>query len=115
MQPREREMKGPREQKVTNWTPRGKELPLGWGEVLAPGEEMTMTPMATKVAPVDTQKTGGGFDRTEVAEVVEVHQMIQTQEGEMDSIGGSEEDVAPEAIQGHRVLKDLGDPRDQLD
>ena len=64
---------------------------------------------------MDTRKTGEGLNHTEVTEVVEVHQMIRTQVGEMDSIRGSEEDVAPEAIQGHRAPKDLGDPRDQPD
>ena len=77
--------------------------------------EVTMTPLAMKAAPVDTRKTGGGFDHTGVAEVAEDHRTIQTQEGEMDSIRGSEEDVAPEATQGHRAPKDLGDPQDPPD
>ena len=104
-------MKGAREQKDTNRVPRGRGPPLGWGEALAPEVEVTMTPPAMKVVPADTQKTGGGLDLTEVAEVVEAHQKIRTQEGEMDSIRGSEEDVAPEATQGHRAPKDLGDPQ----
>ena len=74
-----------------------------------------MTPPATKVVPADIRKTGGGLDLTGVAEVVEAHQKIQTQEEEMDSIRGSEEDVAPEATQGHRAPKDLGDPQDPSD
>ena len=115
MRPQEREMKEAREQKVTNWVPRGRGPPLGWGEALALEVEVTMTPTATKVVPVDTRKTGGGLDRTGVAEVVEAHQTIQTQEGEMDSIRGSEEDMAPEATQGHRAPKDLGDLQDQPD
>ena len=77
--------------------------------------EVTMTPLVTKVAPADTRKTGGGFNHTGVAEVAEDHRTIQTREGEMDSIRGSEEDVAPEATQGHRAPKDLGVPQDQPD
>ena len=115
MRLREREMKEPREQKVTNRIPRGKGPPLGWEEALAPEVEVIATPTVTKVVPVDTQKTGGGLDHTEVAEVMEVHPMTWTQEGEMDPIRGSEEDVAPEVIQGHRAPKDLGDPQDQPD
>ena len=72
-----------------------------------------MTPTVTKVVPADTRKTGGGLDRMGVAEVVEDHQTIQTQEGEMDSIRGSEGDVAPEATQGHRAPKDLGAQQDR--
>ena len=50
-----------------------------------------------------------------VAEAVEAHQTIPTQEGERDSIRGFEEDVAPGATQGHQAPRDLGDPRDRPD
>ena len=108
-------MKGAHGQKVINWVPRGRTPPLWGGEALAPEVEVMMTPSAMKVVPADTRKTGGGLNRTGVAEVVEAHQTIQTQEGEMDSIRGSKEDMAPGATQGHWAPRDLGDPQDRPD
>ena len=95
--------------------PQGKETAPVGGKALAPEVGVMMTPPATKVVSADTRKTERGFDRTGVAEVAGVHQTIQTQEGEMDSIKGSEEDVAPGATQGHRAPQDLGDPQDRPD
>ena len=86
--------------RAIHWVPRGRGPPLWWGEAMAPEVEVTMTPPAMKVAPVDTRKTGGGIDHTGVAEVAEDHRTIQTQEGEMDSIRGSRGRRGPRGYPG---------------
>ena len=74
---------------------------------------MIATPMKKKEVPADIRKVGKDSIRLEVAGVVEIHQMTQTQTGKAGPTSGSEGGVAQGATQDHRAPWDQGDPRDQ--
>ena len=76
---------------------------------------MTMTQMVMGVVSADTRKIREGPSHTEAMGVAKARQMIQTREGETDSLRAPEGGEAPEATQGHQAPKDPGDPQDQPD